>query len=164
MSQINFMETLKISFRELMIAYSICKGFGFVLTSSLWSRALSYLTVGTFTACVLVGFALFPLLIVAAMAHQYWIYVAYFVYGIAQAGSHLIWHLSGPLFAEGEKSSRYSGVNIVMVGIRGVLGPPLGGLLVTLIGPIAVFIMSSLFCISGATAFFFRAPRSISSI
>lgn len=159
-----FMETLQISFRDLMIAYSICKGLGFVLTSSLWSRALSHFRVGTFTAFVLTGFALFPLLIIAAIAHQYWIYVAYFVYGIAQAGSHLIWHLSGPLFAEGEKSSRYSGVNIVMVGIRGTLGPPLGGLLVSLFGPIAVFIISALFCLSGVTALFVRAPKATSSV
>ncbi len=159
-----FMETLQISFRDLMIAYSICKGLGFVLTSSLWSRALGYFRVGTFTAFVLIGFALFPLLIIAAIAHQYWIYVAYFVYGIAQAGSHLIWHLSGPLFAEGEKSSRYSGVNIVMVGIRGTLGPPLGGLLVALFGPIAVFIISALFCLSGVTALFVRAPKTATSV
>jgi MFS family permease len=154
-----FMETLQISFRDLMIAYSICKGLGFVLTSSLWSRALSHFSVGTFTSFVLIGFGLFPLLIVAAISHQYWIYIAYFVYGIAQAGSHLIWHLSGPLFAKGEKSSRYSGVNIAMVGIRGSLGPPIGGLLVSLFGPIAVFILSSFLCISGATAFYIRAPK-----
>ncbi len=159
-----FMETLEISFRDLMIAYSICKGLGFVLTSSLWSRALGLLSIGSFTSLVLTGFALFPLLIIASMAHQYWIYIAYFVYGIAQAGSHLIWHLSGPLFARGEKSSRYSGVNIAMVGIRGSLGPPLGGLLVILIGPIAVFVISSFLCISGATALFFRSEKSISSI
>jgi MFS family permease len=105
---------------------------------------------------VLVGFAIFPLVIVAAILHPYWIYVAYFIYGIAQAGSHLIWHLSGPLFAEGEKSLRYSGVNIVMVGIRGALGPPLGGLLVAFTGPIFVFLLSALFCLFGTVALFFK--------
>lgn len=155
-----FTETLAISYRDLMIAYSVCKGLGFVLTSSLWSRALSYLSIGMFTSFVLLGFALFPLLIVAAIIHPFWIYAAYFVYGIAQAGSHLIWHLSGPLFAEGEKSSRYSGVNIVMVGVRGILGPPLGGLLASICGPIAVFVISATFCISGITALFVRAPES----
>ncbi len=157
-----FTETLHISYRELLIAYSVCKAFGFVLTSPLWSRALSYVSVNTFTSLVLVGFAVFPLFIVAAIAHPYWIYVAYFIYGIAQAGSHLIWHLSGPLFAEGEKSLRYSGVNIVMVGIRGTLGPPLGGVLVALCGPIFVFILSALFCLSGTAALFFRPSKSTS--
>jgi hypothetical protein len=155
-----FTETLHISYRELLIAFSVCKAFGFVLTSALWSRSLSYLSVNTFTSLVLVGFAIFPLFIVCAIAHLYWIYVAYFIYGIAQAGSHLIWHLSGPLFAEGEKSLRYSGVNIVMVGIRGTLGPPLGGVLVTLCGPVFVFILSSLFCLSGTAALFFRSSKS----
>jgi MFS family permease len=154
-----FTETLHISYRDLLIAYSICKGLGFVLTSSLWSRALSYFSVGKFTTFVLIGFALFPLLIVASIAHPFWIYVAYFVYGIAQAGSHLIWHLSGPLFAEGEKSSRYSGVNIVMVGLRGAVGPPIGGLLVAFFGPIAVFIISSVCCISGLLALLQKSEK-----
>ena len=144
-----FTETLHISYRDLLIAFSICKGLGFVLTSSLWSRGLSYFSVSKFTAIVLFGFALFPALISLAVVHAYWIYVAYFVYGIAQAGSHIIWHLSGPLFAGGEKSARYSGVNILMVGIRGFLGPPLGGLLALLLGAVPVFIFSSVLCICG---------------
>ncbi|MBM3193871.1 MAG: MFS transporter [Chlamydiae bacterium] len=155
-----FTETLHISYRELLIAYSICKALGFVLTSHLWSRALSYISVNVFTSLVLVGFAIFPLVIVAAILHPYWIYVAYFIYGIAQAGSHLIWHLSGPLFAEGEKSLRYSGVNIVMVGIRGALGPPLGGVLVAFMGPVFVFLLSALFCLFGTAALFFRSLKS----
>lgn len=155
-----FTETLHISYRELLIAYSICKALGFVLTSPLWSRSLSYISVNLFTALVLIGFAIFPLLIVAAIIHPYWIYVAYFVYGIAQAGSHLIWHLSGPLFAEGEKSLRYSGVNIVMVGIRGALGPPLGGVLVAFMGPVFVFLLSAIFCLFGTAALFFRSLKS----
>ncbi len=144
-----FTETLHISYRDLLIAFSICKGLGFVLTSSLWSRALSYFSVSKFTTIVLIGFALFPTLIALSLTSYVWVYVAYFVYGIAQAGSHIIWHLSGPLFAGGEKSSRYSGVNILMVGIRGFLGPPLGGLLVLWIGSVSVFVFSAILCISG---------------
>ncbi len=144
-----FTESLAISYRDLMIAYSVCKGLGFVMTASLWSRAMSSISVTAFTSFVLVGFALFPLLIIAGITHLFWIYAAYFVYGVAQAGSHLIWHLSGPLFAGGEKSARYSGVNIVMVGIRGILGPPLGGLLILFISPMAIFSLSALCCISG---------------
>jgi len=156
-----FAETLKLSFRDLMIAYSICKGFGFVLTSPLWSRYMSILSVGRFTSIVLAGFALFSLLLTLGIYSSLWVYLAYFVYGIAQAGSHLIWHLSGPVFANDEDSSRYSGVNIVMVGARGMIGPPLGGLLAVLFGPIFVLYLSVIFCLSGVSSMLIRAPKRL---
>lgn len=140
-----FSEVLRLSYLDLMVAYSICKGLGFVASSGLWSRFLSIGTVGRFNATVLLGFAIFPMLLILGVRGDLWIYLAFLVYGIAQAGSHLIWHLSGPLFAKEENSARYSGVNIVMVGVRGLIGPPLGGLLAMLLGPISVFMFSIVF-------------------
>ena len=156
-----FSETLKLSYRDLIIAYSICKGFGFVLTSPLWSRYMGILSVGRFTSIVLAGFALFSLMIAFGIYSPIWVYFAYFVYGVAQAGSHLIWHLSGPVFADKEESSRYSGVNIVMVGVRGMLGPPLGGLLAALFGPLFVLYLSVIFCLSGVSSMLVRAPKRL---
>ncbi|MBS0584757.1 MAG: MFS transporter [Verrucomicrobia bacterium] len=151
-----FAETLKLSYKDLMIAYTICKGLGFVASSPLWSRALGRLPISLFTSLVLVGFALFALSILLATYSYLFIFLAYLFYGVAQAGSHLIWHLSGPLFANENESSRFSGVNIVMVGIRGVLGPPLGGLLCALFGPAIVLILSVILCLSGTGSLFLR--------
>ena len=67
-----------------------------------------------------------------------WFYLAYIVYGVAQGGSHLCWHMSGPIFARNENSAMFSSVNVVMVGIRGCIGPPLGGLLCVWLGPLVV--------------------------
>jgi MFS family permease len=159
-----FAETLKLSYRDLLIAYSICKGLGFVLTSRLWGKALNQISVSLFTSFVLVGFGVFPLLIIFATYSSIWLYMAYFVYGIAQAGSHLIWHLSGPIFAGKEHSSRYSGTNIVLVGIRGTLGPPLGGLLAICLGPISVLFISAILCIGGTSAMLFKAPAKLKEI
>jgi predicted MFS family arabinose efflux permease len=159
-----FAETLKLSYRDLLIAYSICKGLGFVLTSRLWGKALSKIPVSWFTSFVLVGFGIFPLLIILAEYSSIWLYLAYFVYGIAQAGSHLIWHLSGPIFAGEQHSSRYSGINIVLVGIRGTLGPPLGGLLAICFGPTKVLFISALLCIGGTSAMLFKAPSKLKEI
>lgn len=158
-----FADTLHISYRDLMIAYSICKAFGFVLSSGLWARAMSSMSTGMFTSIVLVGFAIYPLTVMLGLFSTSWIFVAYLIYGVAQAGSHLIWHLSGPLFACDEESSRFSGVNIMMVGVRGTLGPPLGSLLCYVTGPLSVLIISSFLCFSGTLSMFFRAPKSLSA-
>lgn len=156
-----FADVLHLSYRDLLIAYSICKGLGFVCTSRIWGRAMNRISVGSFTAFVLIGFALFPVFILLAQKGIVWLYVAYIVYGIAQAGSHLIWHLSGPLFAGSDQSLRYSGVNIVMVGVRGMLGPPLGGLLAFIFGPIVVLILSAFFCIGGTLSMVLKTPERL---
>ncbi len=156
-----FAETLQISYRDLMIAYSICKALGFVLTSGLWAKAMSRISIGAFTAYVLVGFAIYPIFVILGQFSTQWIFVSYFIYGIAQAGSHLIWHLSGPIFAHEEQSSRFSGVNIMMVGVRGTLGPPLGGLLSYLLGPVSVLAISSFLCLSGTLSMIYNAPKRL---
>ncbi len=140
-----FDQILMISYRDLMIAFSVCKGLGFILTSQKWSQMMQKTSLSLLTSFVLLGFALFSLFLLAAKIHLNYIFIAYVVYGIAQAGSHLIWHLSGPFFAgDRENSSSYSNVNIVLVGVRGLLGPLLGGILGTLLG-IEILLTISIF-------------------
>lgn len=159
-----FDQVLHLSYKNLMIAYSVCKGLGFVFTSSFWSHALTKISLSRFTALVLFGFALFPLCILFASTSYGWLYLAYILYGIAQAGSHLIWHLSGPMFADHEDSSTYSGVNIVMVGIRGIIAPPLGALLAATLGLYYPFITSILLCLIGITFLYYKAPARLKQL
>lgn len=156
-----FADVLKLSYKDLLIAYTICKGLGFVLATPLWNQAMSRISVGIFSAFVHIGFALFPFLIIASLQGHFWLYLAYFVYGIAQAGSHLIWHLSGPFFAEQEKSARFTGVNIMMVGVRGTVGPPLGGILVSLFSPAFVLVVSIFLSLSAIIPMVVKAPRRL---
>ena len=158
-----FADTLMISYRDLMIAYSICKALGFVISSNFWAQAMSTISTATFTSLVLVGFAIYPIAIAMGIFSTTWIFIAYLIYGVAQAGSHLIWHLSGPLFAKEEDSSRYSGVNIMMVGLRGALGPPLGSLLSFIAGPLTTLTISCSLCLLGTLSMLYKVPSSLSS-
>jgi MFS family permease len=154
-----FTEYLNLSYKDLIISYSICKGLGFLLSSSIWSFALNRYSIPVFTSAVLFGFALFPLLILLTLKIFYFVYIAYFVYGIAQAGSHLIWHLSGPLFAKEESSARFSSVNILLVGVRGFFGPILGGLLQAVLGPIILFLISASLCFFSGLSYLKKVRR-----
>ena len=136
---------LNLSYTELAIAISICKGLGFAFSSSFWAKGLDRFSLAILSSLVFICTGLFPLFLLTAPVGIAWLYLAYIFYGVAQAGSHLIWHMSGPLFAETEDSSRFSGVNVVMVGIRGVVGPLLGGVLAAFFGPIAVLALSVVF-------------------
>lgn len=157
-----FVDSLQLSHTNFATARSICMGLGFALTSSYWARALSRFTIPRLSAFICLGFALFPLLLIFASYHLLWLYGAYIVYGITQGGSHIVWHLSGPLYAKNEDSSQYSAVNVCMVGLRGLVAPLAGNALCTLVGPEKVLLLGACICISGACfALVKKIPASI---
>lgn len=145
-----FVDTLGLSYIDLAIALSICKGLGFAATSPIWGRWLSRENIFPLSGLVDFFMGLFPLFLLFAFFNPAWVYVAYVAYGIAQAGSHLSWHLSGTLFAKDEDSSLFTSVNVMMVGLRGGVIPPLGSLLCVAMGTLPVLTIGAFFCFYGA--------------
>lgn len=155
-----YKNTLLLSYTDLSIALTLCKGVGIVASSALWTRAIHNKPILFLCSLVCLGFSIFPLFLIGAQLTIIWLYIAYLVYGVAQGGSHLIWHLSGPIFSKEEESSRFSGVNVVMVGIRGLIAPILGGIMTKIWSPMVVFSLGSLCCIYGAY-FLFKHAKSV---
>jgi hypothetical protein len=138
-----FVDQLQLSYTELALALAACKGIGFALTSSLWSRWLP--RADTFRPVALVTFlaSLFPLLLLCAQWQTSWVYVAYLSYGVMQAGSELYWHLTGPIFSHHDDSTPYSSVNVALVGVRGAIIPLVGSLIVTGWGSSAALLLDA---------------------
>jgi predicted MFS family arabinose efflux permease len=143
-----FVDRLALSYTELALALSVCKAIGFVLTSRLWTQAISRFSFYRLSSCVTLLAGLFPLLLLLAETHLVWIYAAYLIYGVMQAGSELSWHFSGPHFSKEEESSRYSSVNVLLVGMRGLIVPFIGSLLCTHFEAQATLIVGSLLCLA----------------
>jgi MFS family permease len=146
-----FLDRLHLSFTELALAFSICKGFGFASTSHLWAGWMSRFSFYRFSSFVTLLAALFPPLLLLAQWKLGWIYIAYLIYGIMQAGSHLSWHLSGPYFAKQEESSSYTAANLLAGGLRGLIIPFLGSFFCLALNAPVVLILGSLL---SAAAFF----------
>ncbi len=125
-------------------------GIGIVTSSYFWKEALKTRPISWLTTAVLVGFGLYPLVLLFASLHISWFYAAFILYGVAQAGSHLLWNLSGTLFAQDADSSPFSRVNILMLGLRGALAPALGGALCHWFGPTLPLILGAVCCLGGA--------------
>lgn len=137
---------LGINYVEMATAVSVAKGLGFSLSSSIWARWFEKLPILRVSSIVFIFFGLFPLFLAMSLWGAWWFYLAYFLYGIAQGGSHLVWNLSGPAFAGKEDSSRYTGVGVVLAGLRGMVGPSLGGLIGFLWGPVQVLCIGGILC------------------
>lgn len=145
-----YVDQLKLAHSQIVTGRSIIMGIGVVLSSYFWKKSLNTTSISALTKYILVGFALFPLTLLFSTFNMQWFYLAFLFYGIAQAGSHLLWNLSGTLFSKEEDSSQFSRVNILMVGLRGIIAPALGGLMCQFLGPIAMLILGSTLCLSGA--------------
>ncbi len=144
-----YADVLNLSYSNIVIARFILMGIGVTASSLLWKQGLGQKSISHLTALILVGFAIFPLTLLFAQTNLFFLYLAFLFYGIAQAGSHLLWNLSGTLFAQNENSAPYSSTNILMVGIRGAIAPALGGLLCDLVGAIPVLVLGSTLSLFG---------------
>jgi predicted MFS family arabinose efflux permease len=157
-SSIFLVDVLHLSYKEVTMALNLCKGIGYALALPLWTRWMNKSDLFLFSALVTFIAALFPVALMAAQIQLLWLYFAYLLYGAMQAGSELSWNLSGPIFARHEDSSTYSGVNVVSIGIRGCVAPPLGSLLCSLFNTIVVLLLGGSLCLL-ATWQMYRSSR-----
>jgi MFS family permease len=149
-----------ITLSEMTLARCLFVGLGLAGTAYFWKQALEKYGIATLTPWILAGFSLFPLVFLLSPLSLVWFYFAHLLYGVAQAGSHLVWHLSGPIFAGAQNSTPFTTTNVLMIGLRGLIGPFLGGLLCELFGPTFVLILGSLVAFSGAL-FMMNEPKKI---
>lgn len=143
-------QVLQLSYTELAMAIAFAKGIGFLLTNSFWSKKIHDWNFHLFCSVVAVIAALSLLLIITSSWWGPGIYFSCFLYGVMQAGSQLSWQMAGPIFSGTEDSSLYTSVNILLVGIRGCIGPFLGGFIVEQFGLSFPYIVGSVLCCMGA--------------
>lgn len=147
-------DLLPVSIADVTLARCVFVGLGMAGSSLIWRKALELFGIQKLIVWILLGFGLFPLILLLAITHISWFYLAHLFYGIVQGGSHLIWHLSGTIFAGEQNSTPFTTVNVMMIGIRGAIGPVLGGFLCNYLGPMPVLFFGSCIALSGAWVMF----------
>ncbi len=148
-----FVDVLNLSYTKMLLALAVCKSLGYALASPFWVRYFERTTIYRFSGLVILLGALFPLCLILSSIYPLLVYAAYLLYGAMQTGSELSWHMSGPVFANEKESSRYSTVNVLSVGVRGCIAPPLGSLLFALTGPTSVLAAGACLSLISAWAF-----------
>ncbi|CDR33636.1 MFS transporter [Criblamydia sequanensis] len=147
-----FVDGLGMSYVELALALSVCKGISYALSSPLWAARMQKMDIFKFSASVTALACLFPVFLILAKWNFLFVFAAYVGYGAMQAGSELSWNLSGPIFSKKADSSPYTAVNVVTVGIRGLFAPALGSFFCQAFGS------ESVLCLGGG---FFLAATAL---
>jgi MFS family permease len=156
-----FLTGMQLSFFEIFSLFTLLEGIGFILTSSLWAKYLQKSGLQAASSLVLLAFSLQPLFLICASQMTICVFAAYFIYGAAQAGSRLVWNLSGPLLCGNESSSLYSSVNILAIGIRGCFVPLLGAACSLFFGPHVTLFISFACMLTGAFYLFRTRSRLV---
>lgn len=145
---IYFEETLHLSYKQLAIAISLCRGVAFLVSSYGWVMLAKQRTIYSLLSMVNIISALFIGFLLTANVHTGFLYVAYLMYGAMQSGCELCWNISGPLFSKEKESTSYSSLNLAMIGIRGCIIPFVGQWLFLASGATGVFVFAgSLFVV-----------------
>ena len=150
---------LSLSYIQLFLCRSVVKAMAILLSAKLWAEVLYKNRILYTSGLVLIGFCLFYLFLVSTWSFPEALFLAYFVYGLAQSGSHLVWNLSGTLVAEKESSTPYSSVNVLAVGLRGVIAPLLGAFFAKYIGLYPTLFIGGAITLVGAIYFQKRAAE-----
>lgn len=153
-----FLTSIDLSLFEIFSLFTLLEGLGFVLASSMWAKYLEKRGLHAAACFVIICFSLQPILLI--MASPIYIFAAYFIYGAAQAGSKLVWNLSGPLLCGNESSSQYTTVNILAIGVRGCCMPLLGAACTVVFGATTSLAVSFLFMLCGAGYLWQRAGKT----
>lgn len=157
-----FVDILKLSYTELAVAVTLCKGVGFALASPWWAKSLNRSDIFPFASLIAAVASLFPFLLILAQTEVLWLWIAYFLYGIAQAGSELCWNMSGPIFSREKDSSLFSSVNVVAIGLRGAIVPAIGSLIIIWGSSTIAMMLGGIVCLLGA-ALLSRFGKQVSS-
>lgn len=155
-----FMDGLNLTYTELAVALTLCKGVGFAMTSPLWARVMNRVNIYKFNGFVTLFAFAFPLCLVAAQLNLAWLYFGYLLYGMMQGGSEMSWNLSGPLFARDEDSSVYSSVNVMTIGLRGCFVPAIGSAIGYIMQARDIMLLGGALCLFSAILMFIFSRRA----
>lgn len=157
-----YVDVLQLPHSSVVTGRSILMGAGIVLSSWVWKKMLTRELVPQLTQWVLIGFSCYLFFMILSQFYIGWYYLSFLLYGIAQAGSHLLWNLSGILFSNEEDSSPFSRLNILMLGLRGAVAPALGGIFCNFFGPVSTILVGMVICLVGVG--FVRLSHSSASL
>jgi MFS family permease len=159
---IYFVDQLHLSYMEMSVALTFCKGLGFAAATPFFSKWMHKMGIFSLTSLIALFGLLFPFCLLGASFNLSWLYAGYIIYGIMQSGNELIWNMSGPYFAKQENSADYTSINVISTGIRGAFVPALGGFLAASIGLPFVMGVSALLCLSATLSLRWFAKKASS--
>lgn len=143
-------DILKLSYTANFLSKGILSQAGMLFLSPLLGKLHDRLHPFRFISLSFGTLMFFPLLIVASsrfthlpLVSTILVFVAYLIFGLAMTGINIAWNMSSIFFAGKEDAAMYQSVHVSMTGIRGLIAPVLGLVLMRTLGIMSVFIVAA---------------------
>lgn len=144
---IYFKETLHLSYTQLTLAFSVCRGIAYMGSSPFFAKYAPRMSLYLLNAIVNFLSCLFVACVLASSGQTHWLYTAYLMYGAMLAGCEMSWNLSGPTFAKAKDSTIYSSLNLLCIGLRACICPFLGQFIFSHTNSFYSFILCGFICL-----------------
>ena len=146
---------------ELALDYSAIAGariligsLGVGLLGPLAGRLMDRLHPARLCALAFGWVALYPLTLAAGpwldLSPAATAYAAFAVYSVGMAGVNITWNVGSIAFAPPGRGGHYQGIHVAMVGVRGVLAPVLGYVMLEVAGYRAAFLAAAVLFVLAA--------------
>ena len=143
-----FIEELNLSYQEISSSRVLIASLGVALLGPLMGRlmdsihpvrvcTLSFGIIALYPAALAIG-AIFTPENPALVA-----YGAFVLYSMGMAGVNVTWNIGSIAFAPPGQGGFYQGIHVAMVGVRGLLGPAIGFIILKLFGYKEVFVLAT---------------------
>lgn len=156
-----FNKSLHLSYTTITLAVSVCRGIALLGSSNLWAEWSKKISLYRLNFYINILSTLFLFFVLLANFNISFLFVAYLFYGTMQAGCELSWNLSGPTFAQNQESTLFSSLNLLFIGIRGLIFPFVGSFLTTFYGPTFMFSFAAFLCVIATLYAYFLECRAL---
>ena len=134
--QVNYMGLTNFEVGRLSIFWIL----GWFISAPIWGRVVDhYDPVRTIFIAIFLFMGL--QLIYLFNSPYYFLMLASFLGGAAGSSLEVGW-LNMMMNLGGDKSSQYSGIYLTFLGLRGIIGPVIGNVLISLVNPFSIFLIS----------------------
>ena len=163
-------DILKLSYTANFLSKGILSQAGMLFLSPLLGKLHDRMHPFRFISLFFGVLMFFPLLIIVSslfadqpVISTVLVFVAYLIFGLAMTGINIAWNMSSIFFAGTEDASMYQSVHVSMTGIRGLIAPVLGLVLMRTFGIKAVFFVAAGF-LATASIVSYRDWRKLKQI
>jgi MFS family permease len=147
---IYMVDKLQLSYTNNFLAKGILSQVGMLFLAPLFGRLHDKMHPFKYIGLSFALLMLFPILFVIS---SLWagesviavliVFIAYTIFGLAMTGVNMAWNMSSIFFAGDDDAAMYQSVHVTLTGVRGLVAPVLGFVLLRLIGIEAVFVVAA---------------------
>lgn len=141
---------LNMDYSQTFLAKAIISQVGILILAPIAGKVFDNKNPAFFTSLTFGCVSLYPLILLISsffIGHpfaNYFVYLAFLVFGIGMSGMIIAWNISSIYFAGDQDVSMYQSVHVTLTGIRGLFAPFLGLAVMKLFGIRTLFVITIL--------------------